>query len=152
MTDLRPVLDQLATLEDPKVRAANEKRGDDHGLNLAKLRERWFDDTDPRVAAAAWALTAVRVAEQPVAGEPDGLDLDGLLTLIDPAMRDVPAPLQWSMNETLAQIGIHHPAYRDRAIEIGERLQVLADYPTSKGCTSPYAPTWIAEMVRRQDN
>lgn len=218
MTELQTVLDQLAALEDPKVRAANEKRGDDHGLNLAKLRKlakqvgvdqararalwatgetgpkllallvcrpqefapdeldamlrepnapkvvdwltnyvlkkspyaeelrlRWFDDPDPRVAAAAWALTAVRVAKQP-----DGLDLEHLLDLVDPAMRDAPPPLQWTMNETLAQIGIHHPALRDRAIGIGERLQVLADYPTSKGCTSPYAPLWIAEMVRRQ--
>ncbi|TDP30592.1 hypothetical protein DFR75_11156 [Nocardia ignorata] len=28
--------------------------------------------------------------------------------------------------------------------------EALADYPTSPGCTSPFAPTWIAEMVRRQ--
>ncbi|MGW4180105.1 DNA alkylation repair protein, partial [Streptomyces rubiginosohelvolus] len=38
-----------------------------------------------------------------------------------------------------------------RAVGIGERLGVLKDYPTSPGCTSPYAPEWIAEMVRRQD-
>jgi len=24
------------------------------------------------------------------------------------------------------------------------------DYPVSKGCTSPFAPIWINEMVRRQ--
>lgn len=220
MTDIQPVLDELAALEDPKARAANEKRGDDHGIKLAELRKlaksigvdqetaralwatgatgpkllalltcrppdftadeldamlreqsapkvvdwftnyvlkkspyaeelrlRWFDDPDPQAAAAAWSLTAVRVAKQP-----DGLDLDCLLELIDPAMRDAPAPLQWTMNETLAQIGIHHPTYRDRAIAIGERLHVLADYPTSKGCTSPYAPIWITEIVRRQSN
>jgi hypothetical protein len=23
------------------------------------------------------------------------------------------------------------------------------DYPTSPGCTSPFAPTWITEMVSR---
>ena len=33
---------------------------------------------------------------------------------------------------------------------IGERLGVLQDYPTPPGCTSPYAPIWIGEMVRRQ--
>jgi 3-methyladenine DNA glycosylase AlkD len=54
------------------------------------------------------------------------------------------------MNETLATIGIHHRAERDRAIAIGEELQVLADYPTPPNCTSPFAPLWIAEMVRRQ--
>ena len=29
---------ELATLEDPKIRAVNEKHGDDHGVNLSKLR------------------------------------------------------------------------------------------------------------------
>ncbi|HET6287966.1 MAG TPA: DNA alkylation repair protein, partial [Amycolatopsis sp.] len=24
------------------------------------------------------------------------------------------------------------------------------DYPTPPGCTSPFAPVWIGEMVRRQ--
>ncbi|WP_218121537.1 hypothetical protein [Tessaracoccus flavus] len=54
------------------------------------------------------------------------------------------------MNETLAQIGIHHPALRERALTIGERLEVLKDYPTPPNCTSPFAPTWITEMVARQ--
>ena len=54
------------------------------------------------------------------------------------------------MNNVLAQIGIEHPALRDRAIDIGERLEVLKDYPTPPNCTSPFAPTWIAEMVRRR--
>ena len=47
-------------------------------------------------------------------------------------------------------IGIHHPALRARAIDIGERLEVLKDYPTPPNCTSPFAPIWIGEIVRRQ--
>lgn len=216
---LAEALTELAALEDPKMRAANEKRGDDHGMNLSRLRgvakkiktdqplaqelwataetpakllallickpaaftadeldamirdtrppkvndwfvnyvakktpraeemrRRWFDDADPTVAAAAWSLTSVRIAK-----DPDGLDLDHLLDLIERDMRDAPARLQWSMNETLATIGIHHPALRARALEIGERLQVLADYPTAPGCTSPFAPIWIGEIVRRRE-
>jgi len=213
-------LSELAALENPKVRAANEKRGDDHGLNLAQLRGlakrikadhelaqelwatgetparllallickpraftadeldrmlretdtpkvndwfvnyvakksplaeemrvRWFDDSDPTVAAAAWALTSVRVAKHP-----EGLDLDHLLHLIERDMKLAPARLQWAMNETLAQIGIYHPALRARALAVGEKLQVLADYPTAPGCTSPFAPLWIAEIVRRNES
>ncbi len=212
-------LAELAALEDPKMRAANEKRGDDHGMNLSRLRAlaktikidhplaqdlwatgetparllallvclpkdfsadeldamlretdppkvndwfvnyvakktplaeemrlRWFDDTDPTVAAAAWSLTSVRVVK-----DPDGLDLDRLLDLIEAQMKDAPARPQWSMNETLAQIGIHHPDLRKRALAIGDHLQVLADYPTAPGCTSPFAPIWIGEMVRRAE-
>jgi hypothetical protein len=54
------------------------------------------------------------------------------------------------MNFCLAGIGIHFPGLRNRAIAIGERLGIYRDYPVSKGCTSPFAPIWINEMVRRQ--
>ncbi len=37
-----------------------------------------------------------------------------------------------------------------RALAIGEKLGVYRDYPCSKGCTSPFAPTWINEMVKRK--
>nr|WP_246400890.1 DNA alkylation repair protein [Jiangella mangrovi] len=209
---------ELAALEDPKAREVNERHGDDHGVNLSKLRavakrlktqhelarrlwatddtaarllallicrpkafERdeldamirqtrapkvhdwlvnyvvrksphceelrvaWFADPDPVVASAGWALTTDRVARQP-----DGLDLDGLLDLVEAGMKDAPERLQWAMNHCLAQIGIENPALRARAIGIGERLEVLKDYPTSPGCIPPFAPTWITEMVRRQ--
>jgi len=216
-TTLDEVMAELATLEDPKMRAANEKRGDDHGVNLGKLRAvakrlktqqdlacglwatgdtaarllallicrpkafeageldamlrdarapkvhdwlvnyvvkksrhaeelrvAWFADPDPVVASAGWALTTERVAKQP-----EGLDLPGLLDTIEADMKEAPDRLQWAMNHTLAQIGIEHPEYRARAIEIGERLEVLKDYPTPPNCTSPFAPIWINEMVSR---
>jgi 3-methyladenine DNA glycosylase AlkD len=54
------------------------------------------------------------------------------------------------MNTALAFIGINHPQHRARALAIGEALGIFRDYPTSPGCTSPFAPIWIGEMVRRQ--
>ncbi|MDI6102714.1 DNA alkylation repair protein [Actinoplanes sp. NEAU-A12] len=110
-----------------------------------ELRISWSDDPDPIVASAGWALTVDRVAKKP-----DGLDLAGLLDVIEAEMSEAPQRLQWAMNHCLAQIGIEHPAHRARALDIGERLQVLKDYPTPPGCTSPFAPAWITEMVRRQ--
>ncbi|MGW9413783.1 DNA alkylation repair protein [Arthrobacter cupressi] len=209
---------ELAALEDPKAREVNERHGDDHGVNLGKLRavakrlkiqqdlalelwatedtaarllallicrpkafgrdeldamlrqartpkvqdwlvnyvvkksphaeelrQAWFADPDPVVASAGWALTSERVVKKP-----EGLDLPGLLDVIEAQMKDAPERLQWAMNTCLAQIGIEHPGYRDRAIGIGERLEVLKDYPTPPNCTSPFAPVWIKEMVRRQ--
>ncbi|MFJ8885911.1 DNA alkylation repair protein [Streptomyces sp. NPDC102402] len=110
-----------------------------------ELRAAWFSDPDPVVASAGWALTSDRVTKKP-----EGLDLGGLLDVIEAEMKDAPDRLQWAMNHCLAQIGIAHAAYRTRAIGIGERLEVLKDYPTPRGCTSPYAPVWIGEMVSRQ--
>lgn len=111
------------------------------------LRVAWFNDPDPVVASAGWALTIERVAKKP-----EGLDLKGLLDTIEAEMKDAPDRLQWAMNHCLAQIGIDHPEYRARAIDIGERLEVLKDYPTPPNCTSPYAPIWINEMVSRQSD
>ncbi|AQA23237.1 DNA alkylation repair enzyme family protein [Rhodococcus sp. MTM3W5.2] len=215
---LAEVMAELAALEDPKARAVNEKHGDDHGVNLGKLRAiakrlktqeelsrqlwatgdtaarllailicrpkafgrdeldamlrdarapkvhdwlvnyvvkknphseelrlAWFADPDPVVASAGWALTTERVAKKP-----EGLDFAGLLDIIEAEMADAPDRLQWAMNHCLAQIGIEHAEFRARAIDIGERLEVLKDYPTPPNCTSPFAPAWINEMVRRQ--
>ncbi|WP_372441431.1 DNA alkylation repair protein [Plantactinospora mayteni] len=110
-----------------------------------ELRLAWSADPDPVVASAGWALTTERVAKKP-----EGLDLPGLLDVVEAELRDAPARLQWAMNHCLAQIGIEHAAHRARAIDIGERLEVLKDYPTPPNCTSPFAPIWINEMVRRQ--
>jgi 3-methyladenine DNA glycosylase AlkD len=217
-TMVAEVMAELAELEDAKTREVNEKHGDDHGVNLGKLRalakrlktqqelacrlwetddtaarllailicrpkafERdeldvmvreartpkvhdwlvnyvvkknphseelrlaWSGDPDPVVASAGWALTTERVAKKP-----EGLDLAGLLDVIEAEMKDAPDRLQWAMNHCLAQIGIEHAEHRARAIDIGERLEVLKDYPTPPNCTSPFAPIWITELVRRQ--
>ena len=217
-TQLDEVLAELAALENAKVREANGKRGDDHGVNLGQLRAvakrlktqqdlavrlwgtgdtaarllallvcrpksfgrneldamlrearapkvhdwlvnyvvkksahaeelrlAWLADPDPVVASAGWALTSERVVKKP-----EGLDLPGLLDTIEAGMKDAPDRLQWAMNTCLAQIGIEHAEHRERALAIGERLEVLKDYPTPAGCTSPFAPAWIGEMVRRK--
>ncbi|MBP6443899.1 MAG: DNA alkylation repair protein [Gemmatimonadales bacterium] len=109
------------------------------------LRVRWMADADPWAARAGWGLTSGRVARSP-----EGIDLTALLDRIEAEMPTAPAPTQWTMNSCLANIGIHHPVLRKRALAIGERLGIYRDYPVSKGCTSPFAPIWINEMVRRQ--
>src|SRR6187551_1187093 len=164
-TTVAEVMAELAALEDPRAREVNERHGDDHGVNLGKLRalakrlktqqdlarqlwatgdsaarllailvcrpkafERdeldamlreartpkvhdwlvsyvvmkgpyaeglrvtWLADPDPVVASAGWALTTERVG-----GDAEGLDLSGLLDIIEADMRDAPDRLQWAM-------------------------------------------------------
>lgn len=109
------------------------------------LRERWMRDKDAWAARAGWSLTSGRVARSP-----EGLDLPALLDRIERELAKAEPAAQWTMNSCLASIGINHPQHRKRALEIGERLGVYRDFPVSKGCTSPFAPVWITEMVRRQ--
>jgi 3-methyladenine DNA glycosylase AlkD len=109
------------------------------------LRQDWMAATDRWAARAGWDLTAERVAKSP-----DGLDLPALLDRIESEMPDAEPEVQWTMNNTLAGIGIHFPKHRKRAIAIGEKLGIYRDYPVSKGCTSPFAPIWINYMASRQ--
>jgi len=110
------------------------------------LRQAWMKDDDPWAARAGWSLTSERIARNP-----DGLDLPALLDRIESEMGKAAPEAQWTMNFCLAGIGIHFPQHRKRAIAIGEKLSLYRDYPVSKGCTSPFAPIWINEMVRRQE-
>src|SRR5687768_6694479 len=109
------------------------------------LRQKWMTSDDRWTARAGWQLTAGRVAKSP-----EGLDPEALLDRIETEMGAAAPEVQWTMNGCLAEIGIHFPEHRKRAIAIGERLGIYRDYPCSKGCTSPFAPIWINEMVRRQ--
>jgi 3-methyladenine DNA glycosylase AlkD len=109
------------------------------------LRQEWMATDDRWAARAGWTLTAERVVKSP-----DGLDPPALLDRIESEMGTADPVVQWTMNSTLAEIGIHFPKLRKRAIAIGEKLGIYRDYPVSKGCTSPFAPIWINFMVSRQ--
>jgi len=109
------------------------------------LREKWMASKNVWAARSGWSLTSSCIARNP-----EGLDIPGLLDRIETTMPKASGEVQWTMNSALAQIGIHFPQYRQRAIDIGETLGIYRDYPVSKGCTSPFAPIWINEMVKRK--
>lgn len=109
------------------------------------LREEWMNSDNVWAARSGWSLTAGKLVR-----DYEDLDINGLLNRIESEMPKAAREVQWTMNTALAQIGIHHPSHRKRSIEIGEKLGVFRDYPVSKGCTSPFAPIWISEMVKRQ--
>ena len=109
------------------------------------LRDKWMKIKEHWTARAGWALTAARMAK-----DAEGLDLDGLLDRLEQEMPKAKPEVQWTMNFALVEIGIHHSKHRKRALGIGEKLGIYRDYPTSKGCTSPFAPVWIEAMVKQQ--
>jgi 3-methyladenine DNA glycosylase AlkD len=111
------------------------------------LRQEWMaaDELDRWAARSGWHLTAERVAKAP-----DGLDLAALLDRIESEMAGAEPEVQWTMNNTLAAIGIHAPKLRKRAITIGEQIGLYRDWPVSKGCTPPFVPIWVNFMVSRQ--
>lgn len=92
--------------------------------------------TDDRWAArAGWDLTAERVAKSP-----DGLDLPALLARIEAEMADADPQVQWTMNNTLAAIGIHFATHRKRAIAIGREAGSLSGLSRLEGVHVPLRP------------
>ena len=112
------------------------------------LRIKWMEDEDGWAARAGWNLTASRINKG--GKDVEGLDLPALLGRIESEMADAPPETQWTMNNTLIAIGIHHAKHRKRAIAIGEKIGLYKDWPVSKGCTPPYVPVCVPEMVKRQ--
>ena len=95
MSAATDVMAELASLEDPKLRAANEERGDDHGVNLSAMRavaKRL--KTQHELAKELWATgdTAARLLATLIA-RPKAFSADELDTMI----RDIRAPklLDW---------------------------------------------------------
>jgi 3-methyladenine DNA glycosylase AlkD len=113
------------------------------------LREKWMKDEDRWAARAGWHLTASRV-NKGAGADADDLDPAGLLDRIERELAKAKPEVQWTMNNTLAAIGIHHAQHRKRAIAIGEQVGLYRDWPVSKVCTPPYVPVWIEEMVKRK--
>lgn len=110
------------------------------------LRAKWMKAKDRWAARAGWNLTASRVNK----GDVDDLDLPALLDRIEKEMPKAKPEVQWTMNNTLAAIGIHDAALRARAVAIGEQIGLYRDWPVSKGCIIPYVPVWVDAMVKRQ--
>lgn len=109
------------------------------------LREKWMKAKDRWAARAGWSLTASRVGK-----DADGLDLPALLDRIEKEMPKARPEVQWTMNNTLGAIGIHHAAHRRRAVAIGEKIGLYRDWPVSKGCIPPFVPVWVDAMVKRK--
>ena len=110
------------------------------------LRQKWMKAKDRWQARAGWNFTASRVNK----GTADDLDLEALLDRIEKEMPKAKPEVQWTMNNTLAAIGIHHAKHRKRALAIGEKIGLYKDWPVSKGCIIPYVPVWVEAMVKRQ--
>jgi 3-methyladenine DNA glycosylase AlkD len=114
------------------------------------LREKWMKAKDRWAARAGWHLTAGSINKGTATKGAEGLDLPALVDRIEKELPKAAPEVQWTMNNTLAAIGIHDARLRKRVIAIGEKIGLYRDWPVSKGCTPPYVPVWVEAMVKRE--
>mgnify|MGYP001044391042 CR=1 FL=1 len=100
-----------------------------------KAKDRW-------AARAGWHFTASRVNKGG-----DGLDVPALLDRIEKEMPKAMPEVQWTMNNTLAAIGIHHPEHRNRAIAMGEKIGLYRDWPNRDSLVSVIGTTELIGLL-----
>jgi len=110
------------------------------------LRTHWMDSPKEMIGRAGWNLLIAKILNR----DTDGLDFDAILKKIEAEILSAPYRKQESMNRCLVEIGCRIPEFTEKCIKLGERLGRFDKRPTPKGCTSTYAPEWIAAVLKRK--
>ena len=73
-----------------------------------------------------------------------------LLESIEEKMLTEEPEVQWTMNFTVAWIGIFNQTLRNHCIEIGEKFGLYKDEVVPKGCSPSYLPKFIEQEVAKR--
>jgi hypothetical protein len=92
-----------------------------------------------------WNLLIARILKR----DTDGLNFDAILKKIEAEILSAPKRKQESTNCCLGKSAATFPNSPKSAWTIGERLGRFDKRPIPKGCTSTYAPEWIAAVLKR---
>ena len=93
-----------------------------------ELCRKWAASKDEYVGRAGWTLMAGQLEEH---------DPEELLDTIEKRMKAAPFRTQEPMNYCLVKIAVDYPQVRRRAIAIGNKLEVLKDYPVPRDARHP---------------
>lgn len=110
----------------------------------SEMRDEWMKSSDDIKGRIGWMLVVSGIMSK-------GYDTEALshiVDLVEAGLKDAPPLTQEMMNRALCEIGIRYEEFTARCVEIGERLGVYKDQKVPKGCTSAYAPNWIAAGIR----
>ena len=108
----------------------------------------WSDDASLTRRSLFWSFQARTIRKNKMVSREQA----ALLDLIERRIQKAEPILQWNMNYCAAQIGIFDEALRIRCIGLGEQTGLFRDFKVSRGCTSPYLPSWINSEVRKNVN
>jgi len=166
--DQHSVMKQLKAWEHPKMRAVNAKHGagtNQFGVNLGKLRslatqikrdhtlalELWKSGNIDAMNLATLIMDPKQLTQPHV--EKLAKDLSYYTTtdwFVKNVIKALPFKGELCKKWAASSIAVDYPQLRKRAIAIGNTLEVLKDYPVPKGCTSPFAPIWIAYILEHR--
>ena len=112
-----------------------------------ELMFKWIKALEASFGRAGWNLLIGQI----MAKKTLPFTIDDILSIIDNELTAAIKPKQEAMNRCLCEIGIRMREYTHRCIDIGEKYGRLDNRPIPKGCTSSYAPEWIAAGIRLRE-
>lgn len=110
------------------------------------LSKEWSSSEADNLGRAGWNLIVHKIIKSNLSDS----ELEEILAVVEEQLQTVSPGKQWSMNRAMCEIGIHYPEFTQRCIRLGEDLGVYREMKVSKGCTSAYAPEWIAAGMRNR--
>jgi 3-methyladenine DNA glycosylase AlkD len=114
--------------------------------NQIELFDIWVVDKDVRLKRVAWNIAILMNHNN----ELNDNQVDKILNIIENNLAQADSLIQFTMNRCLSEIGIKNKSFTQRCISIGEKLGVYKSMKVSKGCVSPYAPTWINSVINKK--
>jgi 3-methyladenine DNA glycosylase AlkD len=84
-------------------------------------------------------------------GKTGHANTEDLLTSIESHIANEEPEVQWAMNFTAGQIGIHEPELRSRCIAVGEKTGLYKDEKVPPNCTPNYLPEFISIEVAKMN-
>ncbi len=127
------VLDKLADRVLAKTVYANQ------------LKEDLFETDSLVLQRLGWRLQTAAVAQKNLTSS----EIEELIAQIERELKASPEILKWVMNQCLVEVAVRYDDYRQAIIGMTEELAVYKDMKVAKGCTSAYAPDWIAARVKK---
>jgi len=76
---------------------------------------------------------------------------EALLEALEQDITQSEPEVQWAMNFTAGQIGIHDKQHRNRCIKLGETTGLYKEEKVPRGCTPNYLPEFIRIEVAKRE-
>lgn len=115
---------------------------------LVNLMETWPNHEIPVLRRLYWYYQARKRWTGKI---PEDQDTAELLSRIKKTIAKEESEVQWTMNFTLAQIGLFEKEYRQDCINFGEKLGLYKDDKVSPGYTPSYLPEFIRIEVEKRE-
>ena len=109
------------------------------GKKTIALLESWENNPSPTLQRLFWYYQG-RLRWMGKIPQDNASDL---LTSLKKNMAKAEPEVQWAMNFTACQIGLHDTDYRKECIELGEKLELYKGDPVARGCTPNFIPDFI---------